>query len=273
MTALKPRADGRILSGVRIKKLMDRRAIGVARNHALRGQGRKFVLRPRAVAGESLRWCYDGSEPDFDLWSAFKAHQKASGGRDRKGAPLMLHMLFIVSPEWIQATGDLHDRNNPRNQQLFTQAMACAREEIGGLVAARLDLDEIGCGVVDIFCSPVFNRKGKLKKDGTRGESTLEISIHKAMQSVFLRHKTDLDETETGTLQNCWASWAQSHLDPKIERGERKAKTRRPHLLTPDFKLHQDGLADMQESLAAALKQKLKTDNEVHKGHLELDEL
>jgi hypothetical protein len=273
MTALKPRADGRILSGVRIKKLKDKRAIGVARNHALRGKGRKFVLRPRAVAGESLRWCYDGSEAEFDLWSAFKSHQKASGGRERKNGPLMLHALFIVSPEWIQAAGDLHDKNNPRNQQLFAQAMACAREEIGGLVAARLDLDELGGGVVDIFCSPVFNRQAKLKKDGTRGEPTLEISIHKAMQSVFQRHKTDLDETETGAFQNCWALWAQSHLDPKIERGDRKAKTGRPHLLTPDFKLQQDGLADMQDSLTAALDLKLKTENEVHAAHLELDDL
>jgi hypothetical protein len=147
VTAVRPRQDGRVFAAVRALKLRTRAQVNNARDHAIRRDGRKFVLRPRAIAGESLRWCINGGEVNFDLWGCFQDHKKTTGARERQGSAIMLHLLFIISPEWVCRAGGLHDRENPRNIQLFEQAIACARKEIGGVVAARLDLDEMGGAV------------------------------------------------------------------------------------------------------------------------------
>jgi len=37
-----------------------------------------------------------------------------------------MQALCLVSPEWVQLAGDLHDHANPRNVALFEQAKAWA---------------------------------------------------------------------------------------------------------------------------------------------------
>jgi chromosome segregation ATPase len=262
VTAVRPRQDGRVFAAVRALKLRTRAQVNNARDHAIRRDGRKFVLRPRAIAGESLRWCINGGEANFDLWGCFQDHKKTTGARERRGSAIMLHMLFIISPEWVCRAGGLHDRENPRNIKLFEQAIACARKEIGGVVAARLDLDEMGGAVVDVFCSPVSTRS-RTKKNGTQGDVVAEISPAKALKAVHARHRTELDKRETGSLQNMWAGWAQTHLDRTIERGERAVKTGRVHLETVDFKLQQEALAAMEASLTDALENKDEVEREI----------
>jgi hypothetical protein len=262
VTAVRPRQDGRVFSAVRAMKLRNRSEVLNARDHAVRREGRKFVLRPRAVAGVSLRWCNNGGEADFDLWGCFQHQKKSTGGRERQGSAIMFHMLFIVSPEWVTKAGDLHDKTNPRNVALFEQAIACAEKEVGGVIAARLDLDELGGAVVDVFCTPVFKRS-RTKKDGTQGNVVAEISVAKALKNLHQRHRTELDKRETGSLQNMWAGWAQTHLDRTIERGERAAKTGRVHLETVDYKLQQEALAAMEASLAGALRERDDVEREL----------
>jgi hypothetical protein len=272
MTAVRPRQDGRVFAAVRAMKLRTRAQVNNARDHAIRLKGRKYLLRPRAVAGESLRWCNNGGEADFDLWGCFQHQKKSTGGRERHGSAIMLHMLFIVSPEWVTKAGDLHDKTNPRNVALFEEAIACAEKEIGGVVAARIDLDELGGAVIDVFCTPVFKRS-RTKKNGTQGNIVAEISVAKALKAMHLRHRTELDNRETGSLQNMWAGWAQTHLDRTIERGERAVKTGRVHLETFDYKLQQEALAAMEANLADALRERDEVEREIAVKETELADI
>jgi len=123
-------------------------------------------------------------------------------------------MLLTVSPEWIQASGDMHDPQNPKNQMLFDQAKKWAEEKFGprSVIAARMDMDEAGGGVVDIFLVPVHQVK-------QRGKTKNQISVNKAYEAAFGGGRV------YGKMQDSWASHCQEHLDPKITRGRPKEET------------------------------------------------
>ena len=74
-----------------------------------------------------------------------------------------MQALCVVSPEWVQQAGDLHDRDNPRNIALFEQAKAWAESWAGkgAVFGVRLDLDEKGGAVVDLMIAPVRESRGK----------------------------------------------------------------------------------------------------------------
>lgn len=177
-------------------------------------------LRAGAVAGACLAWSkaeVEGHDPR-DLLAAFKVHKKQTKAGERKGAPLMLQALVVVSPEWIAATGDLHDPDNPRNIALFKAAKDWAESWAGegSVTNARLDLDERGGGVVDVCLAPVRLSRGKP-----------QISTNKPLQELKEATK---ERNEFAGLQTSWAAYAAEHLDPSIMRGTRKEVTNREHV-------------------------------------------
>jgi hypothetical protein len=56
--------------------------------------------------GAGLAWS-KAAESDRDYLAAFKAHKAELGAGERKGAPLCMQALCVVSPEWVKAAGDL----------------------------------------------------------------------------------------------------------------------------------------------------------------------
>ena len=74
-----------------------------------------------------------------------------------------MQALCVVSPEWVQQAGDLHDRANPRYIALFDQAKAWAESWAGkgAVFGVRLDLDEKGGAVVDLMIAPVRDSRSK----------------------------------------------------------------------------------------------------------------
>lgn len=59
---------------------------------------------------------------------AHKAELKAG---ERKGVPIALQALCVVSSKLVKKAGDLHDPENPHNRQLFDQAKAWAESWAG----------------------------------------------------------------------------------------------------------------------------------------------
>jgi DNA repair exonuclease SbcCD ATPase subunit len=167
---------------------------------------------------------------DYD--AAFKAAPQHFGARYRKGAPLGVNLQLNVSPDWIREVGDLHDERNERNRLLYRAALDFV-QDIKGVVAARMDLDEEGGGVVDIYVAPVFPRTNRLRKDGSRGSEILEISVSKL--NAFWREQSG-EPTGYSGLQTLWAEYCAKHLDPRIQRGDRKSETGREHLEVPEIK-------------------------------------
>lgn len=178
------------------------------------GQAR---VREGAVAGEALAWS-KVENSDRDYLAAFKVPKAELGAGERKNAPIAMQALCVVSPEWVQQAGDLHDRANPRNVALFEQAKAWAESWAGkgAVFGVRLDLDEKGGAVVDLMIAPVRESRGKPI-----------ISTHKPLNE--LKAVTG-ERNEYAALQTSWAEWCQEHLNRSITRGLRRDLTAREHL-------------------------------------------
>lgn len=209
-----------IFSAVRISKLTSIAQLQGQSLHAMRRDRSSSIrLRPDARPGLCLSWSKAAEGNDArDLLPAFKAHKLETGAGERKKSPLALQALCIVSPEWVERTGDLHDPSNPHNTALFNAAKAWIESWAGpgSVFAARLDLDETGGGVVDVFVSPIRNSRGKP-----------QISTAKAMKEL----KSLLGErNEYAALQTSWAQYLNHHLDPEIRRGTPKIVTQREHV-------------------------------------------
>jgi hypothetical protein len=205
-------------AAIRVNKISTIAQLRGASLHAQRHDeiGRARV-REGAEAGFGLAWS-KAEENDRDYLAAFKAHKAELKAGERKNAPIALQALCVVSPEWVERTGGLHDADNPRNRQLFDQAKAWAESWAGkgAVMATRLDLDEKGGAVVDVLVSPVRESRGKPV-----------ISTNKALGE--LKAATG-ERNEYAALQTSWAEWCQAHLDRRIVRGTRKELTQRQHL-------------------------------------------
>ena len=204
-------------AAIRVNKISSIAQLRGASLHAQRyDETGKARVREGAEPGFGLAW--SKAENDRDYLAAFKAHKSELGAGERKGAPLCLQAICVVSPEWVEKAGNLHDPDNPHNRQLFDQAKAWA-EDWGGpgsVVATRLDLDEKGGAVVDVLVSPIRESRGKPV-----------ISTNKALRE--LKEATG-ERNEYAALQTSWADWCQKHLDREIVRGTRKELTQRQHL-------------------------------------------
>ena len=204
-------------AAIRVNKIKSIAQLRGATLHAERhDETGKARVREDAEPGHALAW--SKADNDRDYLAAFKAHKAEMGAGERKNAPLCMQALCVVSPEWVEKAGDLHDANNRHNQQLFDQAKAWAESWAGdgAVFGARLDLDEKGGAVVDLMISPVRESRGKPV-----------ISTQKAL--------TDLkgitgERNEYAALQTSWADWCQQHLDRDIVRGTRKEITAREHM-------------------------------------------
>jgi hypothetical protein len=161
-----------------------------------------------------------------DVEAAFHAHRKRHGIGDTKNGGLGLHLMVIVTSSFITDQGQLHDPNNPANQALFAESMAFARSVFGenSLYAARMDLDETGGGVVDLFLTPAAI-------DGR--SKTLKIATSKFFTALRLKHR---ERMSYAALQTEWANWCNAHLSPAFERGKRKAVTRAEHLGVEEYR-------------------------------------
>lgn len=204
-------------AAIRVNKFTSIAQLRGASLHAQRhDETGKARVRDDAEPGFGLAW--SKAENDRDYLAAFKAHKSELGAGERKGSPLCLQAICVVSPEWVEKAGNLHDPDNPHNRQLFDQAKAWA-ESWGGegsVIATRLDLDEKGGAVVDVLVSPVRESRGKPV-----------ISTNKALRE--LKEATG-ERNEYSALQTSWADWCRENLDSEIVRGTRKEITQRQHL-------------------------------------------
>tara|TARA_B100001059_G_scaffold230866_1_gene265749 strand:+ start:4103 stop:5380 length:1278 start_codon:yes stop_codon:yes gene_type:complete len=204
----------------------------------------KARVRDGAEPGFGLAWSKD--ENDRDYLAAFRAHKAELNAGERKGAPIALQALCVVSPEWVEKAGDLHDPDNPHNRRLFDEAKAWAESwaGAGSVFGSRLDLDEKGGAVVDLMIAPVRTSRGKPV-----------ISTNKAMGEV---KALTGERNEYAALQTSWAHWCRDTLDTEIMRGTRKEITRRQHLSPETYGLVMDkareSLAEPSQMLLEQLK-------------------
>lgn len=192
---------------VRVVKLYSAKDLGQATSEARRRSSRQEAQRrdwARPGAGMAWALCAD----QRDMTAAFAAFQKTARARLRKSAPLGLHVVCAVDPEWIAQWGNPHDAGNAGNRALFDLAVSWvngwARSDLvaAPVWAARLDLDEVGAARVDVFVSPVFASR-----------AWPVVSSQKALARLKVAHKRP---TEYAALQVSWAACCQSHDWPAL---------------------------------------------------------
>ncbi|MDO5759040.1 MAG: hypothetical protein Q4P24_16535 [Rhodobacterales bacterium] len=223
----------------RSKPIRSTQYLGHQSRHARReDETSKPRVRGDDVRGLALSWSIDdGPRPDYA--ASFRSLKKARGAGERKGAQLGLHMLVGVSPEWVREAGDLHDPENPRNRQLLAAAKAWADTwSGGGCYAARLDLDETGGAVVDLFIAPLAEQRHK------SGKAKLVVSVNKALEAVSVA-RTGKKSKHYAALNTDWAEYAQRSLDRRLERGRPKGETGVEHVGPDQYRVM------MQEAEAA----------------------
>lgn len=200
-------------------------------------------MRADATPMDGLTWISDPS-PDADqrdYLAAYKSLKKSKAAGERKGAQIGIHVLVGVSPDWVREAGDLHDPANPKNKQLLDAAVAWANSwSNDGCYAARLDLDETGGAVVDVFVAPTAEQQHK------SGKSKLVVSVNKRLDELAARHG-GRQGRHYSALNDDWSQYAQQHLDPRLQRGKPKAESGKRHVLPDAYR------AMMQEAEAKML--------------------
>lgn len=216
-------------AAIRLKRIKTMRLLQSATDHANRmdaisqtrvrdGADRLNNLALNPYAAE--RRAESGAINDYV--ADFKQMKKLTNVSERGKTAPVSHLIAVVSPEWIAKTGDVHDPANPRNRKLFDTAIGWARKNFGdeALISARMDLDEKGAGVVDLLVAAVARSK--------KGKSYLSISPR--LKEIQFQYKAR--NTFAG-LQDSWAEYVQTHVDPLIQRGKEK-ESRGPDRLSPE---------------------------------------
>jgi len=202
-----------IFAAVRCKRINNIQGLSAAGQHARRldksSPKRVDASRTHLTLTESTYL----PEDSRNVLGAFKAFKGQTGAKEQKGASMALHLLLVVSPEWIDASGDRHDPNNPRNRMMFSKAKEWAEKEFGegSVICSRMDMDEKGGGVVDVFVCPTaeVHQKGR--------EPKKVISTRKALLALQKREKRSKCYR---ALQDSYARHCQQNMDPNIKRGE-----------------------------------------------------
>lgn len=211
-----------IFSAVRCFNIKSIQSLANARDHAFRRDenSQKRVDASRTPLNLVVS---QYGEDGRDVVDCFKQFKAKTGIKEQKNASVCLHMLCIVSPEWLQETGDPRDPNNPRVKQLFQQSQAWAESEFGAgsVIASRLDVDEAGAGVVDVFVCPSAVVRQKNRPDKT------VISTRKALKDIQRKYKKPRSFM---ALQDSWSDYAKNNLDERIQRGIPKSVSQREHV-------------------------------------------
>jgi hypothetical protein len=212
-----------IFAAVRLKRIKTMPALDWQSKHARRQDSiSKIRVREHAQPCVALNYRPYAADPNgpFDYRADFQRMMIARGGYVRASCAPVAHLLCQLSVGWVKEGGDLHDPNNPRNRCLFQEAIAWAEATFGrgSVLAARMDLDERGGAVVDLFVAPLHRHEGRRPF----------YSVSQALET--LRGE---EPRATAVLQDLWHQHCHDKLDPIIERGRPKMGVG-PDRLTPE---------------------------------------
>ena len=194
-----------------------------------------------------------GDRPDYP--HEFARHLKRTGARVRRGpkrpARVALHLMVGVSARVLD--GNPRDPENPDVQKLVREAWAWADSELGGVWAARYDVDEKGTAIVDVLLSPTVERRyragGKLYTEVAPKAAT------KRLADKWGRKKRDFQ-----AVQDSWADWATRRVHPDLQRGVPAEETGRGYVTPEQYAVQ----AQRDEARIAELRQAADKAQEDH---------
>lgn len=210
----------KLFSCVRLNRIKSYKHLSIIQAH---GERKDETCRRRCDPLRSpLNVAISKYAPDapLDLKTAYKALKMETGATEYKGGAIGLHMLLVISPDAIE--GNRHDPNNKTNQKMIKAAQEWGEKEFGknSVLALRMDMDEKGAGVVDLFIVPVreVKQRNKIKN---------MITPNKALDEIAKRHKK---RKSYEALQDSWHQYAMENIDKRLQRGLSKTKTQKEHV-------------------------------------------
>lgn len=242
-----------LFAAVRVARIQSMTQLRQIESHGLRKDEASAKRVDPSRTSLNLSESRYSPEDPLQLVQAFKAFKTATGASEAgKNAALGLHVLCVVSPGLITEAGDLHNPNNPVNRRAFEQSQEWARRTFGpdSLVAARMDMDETGGGVVDLIVCPT-----SIKQGGRGRKPKLTISVREALAQVQKEHGA---KRSYSALQDSWAKHARQHIDLRLQRGEPKAETGRVHVVA-DILRAADAEREASAQARAKAEEALKT--------------
>ena len=201
-----------------------RRAFADARALALYLQPAGTLSEPRVVYPADHPKG-GGDQPELDLVAAYDRHLKLhSARRYGRSHHLAYHLIVGVSPSYFE--GSLDDRHDPDSEAvrtLMASAVEWAERDIGGVWHARYDVDEDGCGIVDVCCTP-------LRTDPRNGRKWISTRKPQAALSKKWRRPTGY-----GAFQDAWADYFTRRMGRTYQRGRPKEETGREHMIAEQY--------------------------------------
>ena len=201
------------------------------------------------VTAQNLATSAYADDP-LDVVAAYKRRVASSGAAPYGRSPIAAHLLLALPPALIDEGGHRHERDNPVSRALFEQGVAWAEEVFGAgsVIAARLDCDEAGCGLLDVVVVPV--RRVRINRYAER----MIISLSGALEA--LRARYDARKSFTA-LQTSWAEHANISIDPRLERGIAKELTGQRHVdhhvFRPAAEAHRERMEEEQRQHRAMI--------------------
>lgn len=253
---------------------MDFHYLQAMTNHARRQDSVSLERVDRTRTKDNLicsAYCADPT----DLRRAYAERKALTGAKEYGKAAVGLHIIAGVSPEFIAREGDPHDPRNPANFRVFEHAQAWAEAEFGpgSVISARMDMDEAGSGVVDLFIVPVHEMK-------MRGKSKQIISVNKALEEIRKKHCKPGEIGAYASVNTSWVQYAQEHLDSELKRGVSKAESGREHVISDVFReeaekircdkqeiAHQNEIIESEKVEIEAIKKRQNDDADLIIGH------
>lgn len=244
-----------LFAAARVQKLASMASIRAAEAHGRRTD--ETAAKRVDPARTPLNLAASQYSPDdpLALEAAFRAFKAKTGAVEGKGAAIMAHVIAVISPEALRDAGDPRDPQNPKVQALFREAQAWARAEFGeeSLIAARLDVDEAGAGVVDLYLSPTAMQSG-----GRGRKEKLTISVKTALEGIAKREQVrqglEKPPRSYSALQDAWSLWAAEKIDRRLQRGKPKREAMREHVHADLFRERVQELNAREADLAAQQK-------------------
>lgn len=213
-------------------------------NHARRQDSVSLERVDRTRTKDNLICSAYCSDPT-DLRRAYAERKALAVAKEYGKAAIGLHIIAGVSPEYIAREGDPHDPHNPANFRVFEHAQAWAEAEFGAgsVISARMDMDEAGSGVVDLFIVPVREMK-------MRGKSKQIISVNKALEEIREKHAKPGEIGAYASVNTSWVQYAQEHLDSELKRGVSKAESGREHVISDVFRVEAEKIREEKQEIA-----------------------
>lgn len=213
-------------------------------NHARRQDSVSLERVDRTRTKDNMMcsaYCTDAT----DLRRCYAERKALAGAKEYGKAAIGLHIIAGVSPEYIAREGDPHDPHNPANFRVFEHAQAWAEAEFGAgsVISARMDMDEAGSGVVDLFIVPVREMK-------MRGKSKQIISVNKALEEIREKHAKPGEIGAYASVNTSWVQYAQEHLDSELKRGVSKAESGREHVISDVFRVEAEKIREEKQEIA-----------------------